>query len=143
MSSLFFGSTLTDAEVNGIISVFCHYYEHHETFDYSDENIELDTCDLEVLNSIYSDEELIVETPLQVKITDERFNNQNYYLGLMYYSYLPDQDNEPPVLEKKFFPLVLDEDNIGEIDFDGADVVYVMLTDWVLVTKFDKPMINE
>ena len=64
-----FGSTMTPAEINGFISVFCHFYEHHEDFDYSDDVIEFDTCNLEILNGLYSDEELIVETPLKVKIS--------------------------------------------------------------------------
>lgn len=137
------GDTLTQAEINGIISVFCHFYEHHETFDYSDETIEFDTCDLEILNGIYSDEELIVETPLRVKVSDELYPNQNYQLAVDYYSYTPDLDDELPYLKREYYPLSLDEDNVAEIDFDDSSVVYIMLGNWELVTKFNKPVIKE
>lgn len=137
-----FGGTITQSELNGIISLFCHFYEHHETFDYSDETIEFDTCDLKILNGIYSDEELIVETPLQVEISNELFPNQNYFLAVNYYSYTPDTDDQFPQLQRKSFPLSLNE-GIAEIDFDDADVVYIMLDNWELVTKFDKPVITE
>lgn len=137
------GDTLTDSEINGIISVFCHYYEHHESFEYTPEVIELDTCDLKILNGIYSDEELIVESSLKVKVSDELFRNQNYLLAVDYYSYEPDLDDELPVLKRDYFPLELDEDNTAEIDFDDADVVYIMLGNWELVTKFNKPVIKE
>lgn len=137
------GDTLTDAEINGIISVFCHYYEHHEPFEYSEGVIELENCDVEILNGIYSDEELIIETPLQVKISDERFPNQNYFLACDYFSYVPDTDDVLPLLKRDYFELVLDEDNVAEIDFGDVDVVYVMLNNWELITKFNKPVIKE
>jgi hypothetical protein len=59
-----------------------------------------------------------------------------------YYSYEPDTDNLLPQLQRKYFPLSLN-DSVAEIDFDDADVVYIMLTNWKLVTKFDKPVITE
>ena len=92
-----FGGTITQSELNGVISLFCHFYKHQETFDYSDEEIGLDTCNLQILNGIYSDEELIVETPLTIKITDERFPIQNYQLAFDYYAYEPDLDDESPI----------------------------------------------
>ena len=137
------GDTMTQAEINGIISVFCHYYEHHETFEYTDETIEFDNCDLTILNGIYSDEELIVETPLKVQVSNERFPSQNYYLACDYYSYAPDMDDELPILKRDYYPLTLDENNTAEIDFNDADVVYIMLNNWELVTKFDKTVIKE
>jgi hypothetical protein len=140
--SLAFGSTPSQAEINAIISLFCHFYEHHESFDYSDDVVEFDTCKLQVLNGIYSDEELIVETPLRVKITDELFPCQSYYLAVDYYSYEPDTDNLLPQLQRKYFPLSLN-DSVAETDFDDSSVVYIMLTNWKLVTKFDKPVISE
>lgn len=140
--SLAFGSTPSQAEINAIISLFCHFYEHHESFDYSDDVVEFDTCKLQVLNGVYSDEELIVETPLKVKITDELFPCQSYYLAVDYYSYEPDTDNLLPQLQRKYFPLTVN-DGVAEIDFDDADVVYIMLSNWRLVTKFDKPVITE
>jgi hypothetical protein len=140
--SLAFGSTPSQAEINAVISLFCHFYEHHENFDYSDDVVEFDTCKLQILNGIYSDEELIVETPLRVKITDELFPCQSYYLAVDYYSYEPDTDNLLPQLQRKYFPLTVNN-GVAEIDFDDADVVYIMLTNWKLVTKFDKPVITE
>ena len=140
--TLEFGSTPSQAEINAVISLFCHFYEHHESFDYSDDVVEFDTCKLQVLNGIYSDEELIVETPLKVKITDELFPCQSYYLAMDYYSYEPDTDNLLPQLQRKYFPLSLN-DSVAEIDFDDSSVVYIMLTNWKLVTKFDKPVISE
>jgi len=140
--TLEFGSTPSQAEINAVISLFCHFYEHHESFDYSDDVVEFDTCKLQVLNGIYSDEELIVETPLKVKITDELFPCQSYYLAMDYYSYEPDTDNLLPQLQRKYFPLSLN-DSVAEIDFDDSSVVYIMLTNWKLVTKFDKPVITE
>jgi hypothetical protein len=137
-----FRSTPTQAEINGIISLFCHFYEHHEDFEYSPETIEFDTCKLQILNGIYSDEELIVETPLQIKITNEKFPCQNYYLAVNYYSYLPDTDDQLPQLQREYMPLTLN-DGIAELDFDNSDVVYIMLSNWELVTKFDKPVITE
>ena len=137
-----FGSTPTQAEINGIISLFCHFYEHHEDFEYSPETIEFDTCKLQILNGIYSDEELIVETPLKLKITNEKFPCQNYYLAVNYYSYLPDTDDQLPQLQREYMPLTLN-DGIAELDFDDSDVVYIMLSNWELVTKFDKPVITE
>lgn len=137
------GDTLSDAEINGIISVFCHYYEHHEPFEYDEESIELENCNLRILNGIYSDEELIVETPLKVLVNDERFPNQNYFLACDYYSYVPDMDDVSPVLKRDYFELVLDDNGIAEISFDDADVVYIMLNNWELITKFNKPVIKE
>ena len=138
-----FGSTITQAELNGVISLFCHFYKHIEGFDYTDEELSFDTCKLQILNGIYSDEELIVETPLQVKISDERFPVQNYKLGVSYYSYTPDTDNELPPLQHDYFDLTLDINGVAELDFDDSDVVYIMLTGWELVTSFDKPLITE
>ena len=138
-----FGSTPTQAEINGVISLFCHFYEHHENFDYQTGEIKFDVCTLEILNGIYSDEELIVESPLKVKISDEEFSNQNYILAVNYYSYGPDTDDVLPQLKRDYFSLGLNEDNIAEIDFDDEDVVYIMLDNWELVTKFDKPLITE
>ena len=140
--SLAFGSTPSQAEINAVISLFCHFYEHHESFDYSDDMVELDTCKFQVLNGIYSDEELIVETPLKVKIADGLFPFQSYYLAVDYYSYEPDTDNLLPQLQRKYFPLSLN-DSVAEIDFDDNEVVYIMLSNWRLVTKFDKPVISE
>lgn len=134
------GDTLSQAEINGIISVFCHFYEHHETFDYSDELIELELADIQILNGIYSDEELIVEPPLKVKITNDSYPNQNYTLGLDYYTYNPDMDDVPPVLKHDYFPLELDGNGVAEISFDDSDVAYIMLTNWSLVVKFNKPV---
>ncbi len=140
--TLSYGSTPTQAEINGVISLFCHFYEHHEDFEYTDEVLEFDTCDLQILNGIYSDEELIVEPPLKVKITNELFDCQTYYIGINYYSYGPDTDNLLPPLQRGYFPLEVN-DGIGEIDFNDEDVVYIMLDNWELVTKFDKPVIAE
>ena len=140
--TLEYGSTPTQAEINGVISLFCHFYEHHEDFEYSPETIEFDTCKLQILNGIYSDEELIVETPLQIKITNEKFPCQNYYLAVNYYSYLPDTDDQLPQLQREYMPLTLNE-GIAELDFNDSDVVYIMLDNWELVTKFDKPVITE
>lgn len=137
-----FGSTPTQAEINGVISLFCHFYEHHEDFEYSPETIEFDTCNLQILNGIYSDEELIVETPLKLKITNEKFPCQNYYLAVNYYSYLPDTDDQLPQLQREYMPLTLN-DGIAELNFNDSDVVYIMLSNWELVTKFDKPVITE
>ena len=140
--TLSFGSTPTQAEINAVISLFCHFYEHHERFDYTDETMELDTCKLKILNGIYTDEELIVETPLKVYISDEKFNCQSYYLAVNYYKYGPDSDDLLPQLQREYLPLSL----VGgymEIDFDDADVVYIKLDNWELVTKFDKPIIEE
>lgn len=137
-----FGSTPTQAEINAVISLFCHFYEHHENFDYRAGEIDFDTCSLEIMNGIYSDEELIVETPLKVKISDEKFPCQNYLLAVDYYSYLPDTDNKLPQLQREYFPLQLNGSNYI-VDFGDADVVYIMLSNWELVTKFDKPIITE
>ena len=138
-----FGSTITQAELNGVISLFCHFYRHVETFDYTDEELEFDTCNLQILNGIYSDEELIVESPLKVKISEERFPIQNYKIGVSYYSYEPDTDDELPLLQKGYLDLTLDSNGVGEVEFDDADVVYIMLDAWELVTTFDKPLITE
>ena len=138
-----FGQTITSSEINGIISLFCHFYKHKETFDYDSEPLGFDTCDLQILNGIYSDEELIVETPLKVKITEERFPNQNYKLAFDYYEYSPDTDDEPPQLQRQYFDLTLDENMEAEITLPDADVIYIQLTNWELVTTFDKPIITE
>lgn len=137
------GDTLTDAEINGIISVFCHYYEHHEPFNYTDETIELETCNLQILNGIYTDEELIVETPLQINVSDEVFPNQNYLLGVNYYSYTPDVDDELLILNRGYYPLTIDDNGVAEINFDNNSIVYIMLDNWELITKFNKPTITE
>ena len=138
-----FTETITQRELNGIISIFCHFYRHQETFDYSDEEIGLDTCNLQILNGIYSDEELIVETPLTIKITDERFPIQNYQLAFDYYAYEPDLDDELPQLQREYFDLTLDSNGEAEIDIEDTDVIYIMLTNWELVTSFNKPIIEE
>lgn len=134
-----FGRDATQDEINGVISLFCHFYEHHESFNYTDEEIEFDTCKLQILNGIYSDEELIVETPLKLRITDELFECQRYFLGISYYSYTPDTDNLLPELKREYFEI---DPTDGEIEFDN-NVVYIMLDNWELVTKFDKPVIKE
>ena len=138
-----FDETITQSELNGVISLFCHFYKHQEIFDYSSDEIELDTCTLQILNGIYSDEELIAETPLKIKITDEQFPIQNYQLAFDYYDYKPDNDDEPPVLQREYFDLELDSNGEAEIDFDDNDVVYILLPNWELVTSFDKPLITE
>ena len=138
-----FTETITQSELNGIISLFCHFYKHQETFDYDEETIELETCNLNILNGIYSDEELIVETPLTVKITDERFPIQNYQLAFDYYAYEPDLDDELPQLQREYFDLTLESNGEAEIDIEDTDVIYIMLTNWELVTSFNKPIIEE
>ena len=138
-----FGSQITQAELNGIISLFCHFYKHQELFDYSDEEIGFETCNLQIQNGIYSDEKLIVETPLQIKITDERFPNQNYQIAFDYYAYNPDLDDEPPQLQRDYFPLELDENHEAEITIPDTDIIYIMLENWELITTFDKPIITE
>ena len=138
-----FTETITQSELNGVISLFCHFYKHQETFDYDPEEIPLETCNLTILNGIYTDEELIVETPLTVKITDERFPIQNYQLAFDYYAYEPDLDDELPQLQREYFDLTLDSNGESEIDIEDTDVIYIMLTNWELVTSFDKPIIEE
>ena len=138
-----FGETITQSELNGIISLFCHFYRHQETFEYDQEEIGFDTCDLQILNGIYSDEELIVETPLKLKISEERFPNQNYQIAFDYYSYNPDTDDELPQLQREYFDLTLDSNGEAEINIPDTDVIYIMLENWELVTSFDKPIITE
>ena len=138
-----FDETITQSELNGVISLFCHFYKHQEIFDYSSDEIELDTCTLQILNGIYSDEELIAETPLKIKITDEQFPIQNYQLAFDYYNYKPDRDDEPPILKREYFPLELDSNGEAEISLDDTDVVYILLPNWELVTSFDKQLIRE
>ena len=138
-----FTETITQSELNGIISLDCHFYRHQETFEYDQEEIGFDTCNLQILNGIYSDEELIVETPLKVKISDERFPNQNYQLAFDYYSYNPDTDDELPQLQREYFDLTLDSNGEAEINIPDTDVIYIMLENWELVTSFDKPIITE
>lgn len=138
-----FGGTITQTELNGVISLFCQFYRHQEYFDYEDETIGLETCNIQILNGIYTDEELIAETPLQVKITDERFPNQNYQIAFDYYNYQPDTDDEPPILQRQYFQLELDSNGIAEITLDDTNVIYIMLNNWELVTSFNKPIITE
>jgi hypothetical protein len=138
-----FDETITQSELNGVISLFCHFYKHQEIFDYSSDEIELDTCTLQILNGIYSDEELIAETPLKIKITDEQFPIQNYQLAFDYYNYKPDRDDEPPILKREYFPLELDSNGEAEISLDDTDVIYILLPNWELVTSFDKTLIQE
>ena len=138
-----FGGTITQSELNGVISLFCHFYKHQETFDYDEETIELETCNLNILNGIYSDEELIVETPLRLQISDELFPNQNYQIAFNYYAYEPDLDDEPPQLQRQYFDLTLDSNGEAEITLEDTDVIYIMLTNWELVTSFNKPIIEE
>lgn len=138
-----FDETITQSELNGVISLFCHFYKHQEIFDYSSDEIELDTCTLQILNGIYSDEELIAETPLKIKITDEQFPIQNYQLAFDYYNYKPDRDDEPPILKREYFPLELDSNGEAEISLDDTDVIYILLPNWELITSFDKTLITE
>lgn len=138
-----FDETITQSELNGVISLFCHFYKHQGIFDYSSDEIELDTCTLQILNGIYSDEELIAETPLKIKITDEQFPIQNYQLAFDYYNYKPDRDDEPPILKREYFPLELDSNGEAEISLDDTDVIYILLPNWELVTSFDKTLIQE
>ena len=143
MMTVSFGGTITQAELNSVILLFCHFYRHQETFEYDQEEIGFDTCDLQILNGIYSDEELIVETPLKIKISEERFPNQNYQLAFDYYSYNPDTDDELPQLQREYFDLTLDSNGEAEINIPDTDVIYIMLENWELVTSFDKPIITE
>jgi hypothetical protein len=138
-----FTETITQSELNGIISLFCHFYKHQETFDYDPEEIPLETCNLTILNGIYTDEELITETPLRLQISDELFPNQNYQIAFNYYAYEPDTDEEPPILQRQYFDLTLDSDGVAEITLEDTDVIYIMLTNWELVTSFNKPIIEE
>ena len=117
-----FGETITQSELNGIISLFCHFYRHQETFEYDQEEIGFDTCDLQILNGIYSDEELIVETPLKLKISEERFPNQNYQIAFDYYSYNPDTDDELPQLQREYFDLTLDSNGEAEINIPDTAI---------------------
>jgi hypothetical protein len=136
------GDTLTQADINGLISVFCQFYEYHETFDYASDLIEFDNVDLQIQNGIYSDEELISESPLKVKISNETFPNQRYIIGFDYYSYEPDSDDDLPELKRDYFDLEPDSNGVAEVEFDD-DVLYIKLENWELVTKFDKPVIME
>lgn len=138
-----FGETITQAEVNGVISLFCHFYKHQEIFDYDSEEINFDTCDLEILNGIYTDEELIVETSLKLKLSNEQFPNQSYKLAFDYYAYDPDLDDELPKVQRQYFDLILDSNGEAEITLDDTDVFYILLSNWELVTSFDKPIIEE
>lgn len=135
-----FEGTITQSELNGIISLFCHFYKHQETFDYDPDEIPLETCNLQILNGIYTDEELITETPLRLQISDELFPNQNYQIAFNYYNYLPDTDEEPPILQRQYFDLTLDSDGVAEITIEDTEVIYIMLNNWELVTSFDKPI---
>ncbi len=135
-----FTETITQSELNGIISLFCHFYKHQETFDYEPDEIPLETCNLQILNGIYTDEELITETPLRLQISDELFPNQNYQIAFNYYSYEPDTDEEPPILQRQYFDLTLDSDGVAEITLEDTEVIYIMLNNWELVTSFDKPI---
>lgn len=135
-----FEGTITQSELNGIISLFCHFYKHQEYFDYDPDEIPLETCNLQILNGIYTDEELITETPLRLQISDELFPNQNYQIAFNYYNYLPDTDEEPPILQRQYFDLTLDSDGVAEITIEDTEVIYIMLNNWELVTSFDKPI---
>lgn len=138
-----FGETLTQSDVNGLISLFCHFYKHQEIFDYSSDAIGLDTCNLEILNGLYSDEELIVESSLKLKLTDELAVNQSYKLAFDYYAYDPDMDDELPKVQRQYFDLTVASNGEAEISLEDTDVFYILLENWELVTSFDKPIIEE
>lgn len=138
-----FEETLTQSDVNGLISLFCHYYKHQELFDYSSDMIGLETCNLEILNGLYSDEELIVESSLKLKLTEELAPNQSYKLAFDYYAYDPDMDDELPKVQRQYFDLTVASNGETEISLDDTDVFYILLENWELVTSFDKPIIEE
>lgn len=138
-----FEETLTQSDVNGLISLFCKYYKHQELFDYSSDMIGLETCNLEILNGLYSDEELIVESSLKLKLTEELAPNQSYQLAFDYYAYDPDMDDELPKVQRQYFDLTVASNGEAEISLDDTDVFYILLENWELVTSFDKPIIEE
>ena len=138
-----FEETLTQSDVNGLISLFCHYYKHQELFDYSSDMIGLETCNLEILNGLYSDEELIVESSLKLKLSGELAPNQSYKLAFDYYAYDPDMDDELPKVQRQYFDLTVDSNGEAEISLEDTDVFYILLENWELVTSFDKPIIEE
>ena len=130
------GDALKQSEINGIISLYCLLHVNTVNFDYTDEIIETPYCNLQILNGIYSDEELIVEDKLKVAVTNPMNEYCNFYLKLKYYDYDADEDpsNTPTLKEDTF----LIENN--EIQF--GKMVYIMITDWKLIIRYNKSTID-
>ena len=129
------GDTLTQAQINGVISLYCNLHYDVFSFDYTDEVINTPFCNLQILNGLYSDEELIIEDSLDVLIT-EQDEICNFYLKLKYYDYDADEDDRNSIMLKEDVFLIED----GKVNFNK--MTYIMLDDWKLIVRYNKPFIT-
>lgn len=130
------GDTLSQAEINGLMSLYCNLHANIVSFDYTDEVIETPYCNLQIMSGLYTDEELIVEDTLEVSITEPTIENCNYYLKINYYDYDADQESDNILILKEGVFLIEN----GKINFNK--MTYIMLNEWKLVVKYNKPCIN-
>ena len=129
---------LTQKEINAYISAFKEFHRDIETIDNVTGVNQLENCTFELIDYINTNEELIFEEKLRMKIIPEADLSQNYILEFKGYQYTIDED-EPtkPTIQTSYLPLIHVSDNIYENE-TPFDVIYVLPEDMKLVTKYNK-----
>ena len=136
------GENITQAELNAVISVFKHFHQDKETITPNELN-ELEDCTFEFTNGIYTNEEYIFENNIECKIIkDHNYDlGEHYQIACKYYEYGIDPDDETaPELKSGIFDLEPQGDNIYKSTLD-SDVIYMQLTNIVLITRYDNKII--
>lgn len=140
------GENITTAELNGIISVFKHYHMDKEYILSPNGLNDLTDCTFQFINHFYTNEELIFENEIRCEITpkDELDLGRHYLIKCQYYSYSIDDDPSSfPTLNTGIFDLV--EDNSNENQYTCTleeDVIYMKLENIIIITKYDKKIIQ-
>ena len=140
------GENITPAELNGIISVFKHYHMDKEYITSPNDLNDLTDCTFKFINHFYTNEELIFENEIRCKIIpkDELDLGRHFMIKCQYYAYSIDDDpSSLPSLKTGIFDLVEDSNNENQYTCKlEDDVIYVKLENIILITKYDKKIIQ-
>ena len=136
------GENITESELNAVISVFKHFHQDKEPITPNELN-ELTDCTFQFRNGTYTNEEYIFENSIQCEIIkDHPYNlGEHYQLACKYYEYNIDPNDETsPELKNGVFDLLPIGDNLYEASLPSS-VIYMQLTNIVLITKYDNTII--
>lgn len=140
------GENITPAELNGIISIFKQYHMDKEYILSPNELNDLTNCTFQFINHFYTNEELIFENEIRCKIIpkDELDLGRHFMIKCQYYAYSIDDDpSSTPSLKTGIFDLVEDSNNENQyIGILEDDVIYMKLENIILITKYDKKIIQ-
>lgn len=140
------GENITVDELNGIISVFKQYHMDKEYITSPNDLNDLTDCTFQFINHFYTNEELIFENEIRCKIIpkDELDLGRHYLIKCQYYAYgIDDDPSSLPALNTGIFDLVEDSNNENHYTCTlEDDVIYMKLENIILVTKYDKKIIQ-